>query len=325
MSMPTTILALGEVLWDVFPDGPRFGGAPANFACACAELGGTRVRSVLVSAVGDDELGTQARQRLADHGVETTHVASVSRPTGQVLVNLDSAGNASYRFIDDPAWDHLATTPQSLAIAKQADVIAFGTLGQRAVASRRAIRELLAASSPTCWRVLDINLRSPHWARETLVVSLTDANVLKLNDEELLMLATALGLSGGEAQVLQALLAQFSLRLIALTRGAHGSRLVLADGTTSAVGGRPIQVVDTVGAGDAFTAALVLGLTQGLPLDTLHHWASDVAAFVCTRSGGTPRFPNSLHASTNRLPSLDELATAPTKTAAVESTTSLDS
>lgn len=290
-----SVLAVGEVLWDVFPDGPRFGGAPANFACACAELGGGRVRTCLGSAVGRDDLGDEARKRLAEHGVDTTHLATVAAETGQVFVSLDPAGKASYRFIDDPAWDHLTATPDLLRTAATADVVCFGTLGQRATESREAVRSVVQASRPDCLRVLDINLRPPHWSADVLLDSLALANVAKLNDEELPLVAGVLGVSGDETAVLTHLLSRFALKLVALTRGANGSVLLAADGTRSERPAEAVTVIDTVGAGDAFTAALALGLAFGHPLDRTHCSAGETAAFVCTQSGGTPTFPPRLH------------------------------
>lgn len=290
-----TILALGEVLWDVFPDGPRFGGAPANFACACAELGGGSVRAVLGSAVGRDQLGNEARRRLGEHGVDTALVTTVAAETGQVLVSLDAAGKASYRFIDDPAWDHLTATPELLNTAGQADVICFGTLGQRAPESRDTIRAAVNATRPDALRILDINLRAPHWTADVLLDSLPLANVVKLNDEELPLVAGVLGIQGDETALLDQLRTRFNLKLVALTRGANGSLLLAADGTRSDLAGVPVAVVDTVGAGDAFTAALALGLAFGHPFAVTHRWAADTAAFVCTQPGGTPAFPTRFH------------------------------
>jgi fructokinase len=288
-----TILALGEVLWDVFPDGPRFGGAAANFACASAALGGDRVRVRLATAVGNDELGNEARRRLADRGVETDFVHAVEAETGQVLVSLDPAGMASYRFIDNPAWDHIPQTPELLHAAATADVVCFGTLGQWATTSRDTIRAAVRAARPDALRVLDINLRPPFWTPELVRDSLALANVLKLNDEELLQLAGVLGLSDSPDAFMQEVLQRYSLRLVALTRGANGAVLLAANGERSERPGVPVPVTDTVGAGDAFTAALALGLAHGLPLDHINHRAGEVAAFVCTQPGGTPAFPPS--------------------------------
>lgn len=294
MATPTTVLALGEVLWDVFQDGPRFGGAPANFACACAGLGRDRVRAALVSAVGNDPLGEEAVARLAAHGVDTSLVARTDRSTGQVFVTLDDAGRATYRFVEDPAWDHLTATPELLARAGGADVVYFGTLGQRGDVSRAAIRAAVAAAPPECIRILDLNLRPPHWSADVIRAGLEAANVLKLNDEELPTLAGVLGVGGAADELLRAILTRYSLRLIALTRGENGSVLLAGDGSRSDAPGVRVDVVDTVGAGDAFTAAVALGLAHGLPLERINRWAGEVAAFVCTQPGGAPAFPERL-------------------------------
>ena len=290
-----TVLAVGEVLWDLFPEGPRFGGAPANFACACAELGQRYVRVYLGSAVGRDELGDEARRRLTGHGVDGSHLTVNGHPTGRVFVVAGSNGKNDYRFSDDDAWDHISPTPQLLAIAAAADVVCFGTLGQRAAESRESIRAVVNATRPDCLRVLDINLRAPHWSPAVLLDSLALANVVKLNDEELPTVAGVLGVSGDDAAVLEHIRERFDLKLIVLTRGASGSRVHAADGTTDDRPGEPVEVVNTVGAGDAFTAALALGLEFGHPLTRTHAWAADVAAFVCTQPGGTCVFPPRLH------------------------------
>jgi fructokinase len=249
----------------------------------------------LGSAVGGDDLGDEARKRLAEHGVDTAHIRTVAAETGQVLVTLDAAGKASYRFIDDPAWDHLSATPELLNTAATADVVCFGTLGQRARESREVVRSVVNATRPDCLRVLDINLRAPHWSADVLLDCLALANVAKLNDEELPFVAGVLGVTGDETAVLTHLLSRFALTLIALTRGANGSLLLAADGTRSDLPAERVTVIDTVGAGDAFTAALALGLAFGHPLDDAHRRAAEAAAFVCTQPGGTPTFPPRLH------------------------------
>jgi fructokinase len=286
-----SILALGEVLWDVFPDGAKFGGAPANFACGCAGLGGPLARVALASAVGGDDLGQRAVERLAERGVDTALVATRDRPTGQVLVCLDAAGRPSYQFIPDPAWDHVPWGESLRTAASEADVVCFGTLGQWADESRRTIRAAVAAARPDALRILDINLRPPYWTPEVVVESLALANVLKLNDEELPILAGLLNVGGEPENVLRAVMARHGLRYAALTRGPNGAVLLAADGRRSETPGVSVAVADTVGAGDAFTAALALGLTHGRGLDAINAWATAVAAYVCTQPGGTPTFP----------------------------------
>lgn len=293
------ILALGEVLWDVFADGPRFGGAPANFACACAGLGRERVQVALATAVGRDELGNAAIQRLGEAGVLTTLVwvaddSVAGHPTGEVHVILDAQGLPRYRFVEDPAWDFIPWGNDLGDFGVQADLICFGTLAQRNSVSRQTIQRVLtdaAREKPAQLRIVDINLRSPFWDEEIIRQSFTFANILKLNDEELPIVARILGLDGSEEVVLAELLRRYRFRLIALTRGSRGSSLITSAGERDDRPGVPIDVIDTVGAGDAFTAVIALGLLHGLPLDRLHPWASKVAAFVCTQAGGTPRYP----------------------------------
>jgi fructokinase len=286
------VLAIGEVLWDVFPDGPRFGGAPANFACACARLGRDAVRVSLASAVGRDPLGIAAEEQLRHAGVGTHLLSRLDRPTGQVLVELAPDGQPQYRFADQPAWDDIRGTAELETASASADVICFGTLAQRAEPSRRTVFQLLAnVVRPNQLRVLDLNLRAPYWTESIIRQSLPLANVLKLNDEELPILARALDLRGRDEDILTALLDQFSFRTIALTRGPAGSILVSHTGERSERTGKRVTIADTVGAGDAFTAALTLGLAHRIPLAQLHDWAGRVAEYVCTQPGATPEFP----------------------------------
>ena len=292
--MVKTILAVGEVLWDVYDDGPRFGGAPANFACACAELGSGGGRVFLASAVGPDSLGDEARRQLVGHGVDVTHLATAGGETGQVIVKHDEQKKPTYRFIDDPAWDHIPTTPELLATATAADVLCFGTLGQWADTSRQTIRAAIRAANPSALRILDINLRPPFWTPDLIRDSLPLANVLKLNDEELPQVAEVLGVSGTPDDFTREVIRRYSLRLVALTRGPNGAVLTTPT-ERSEDAGTPVTAVDTVGAGDAYTAALALGLAHGWPLDRINRWACEVAAFVCTQLGATPTFPPEHH------------------------------
>ncbi|MEQ1825711.1 MAG: carbohydrate kinase [Pirellula sp.] len=286
-----TILALGEVLWDVFPDGPRFGGAPANFACACSALGNRSVRVHLASAVGKDELGRKALNQLQQHDVSTSLIYECDFETGQVIVTLNHDGKASYRFIDEPAWYHVPSTESLTAAATQADVLCFGTLGQWSNVSRMAIQHALHVADHNAIRIFDINLRPPFYSRDTILESLSNANVLKLNDEELPILASMLDLSGNEHELLDGIWNRYPLRLVALTKGANGAMLVNTSRERFVSSGIAVDVVDTVGAGDAFTAALAVGLANEMPLDRIVDWACSVAAYVCTQSGGTPTIP----------------------------------
>ena len=288
------VVGLGEILWDVFPDRATFGGAPANFACSAAGLAGARAPVAMAGAVGDDDLGRRALGELSSRGVDVGAVAVLGKPTGRVDVSLDSVGHASYAFAPDCAWDNVPWSEALEHLARETSAVCFGSLGQRGAGSRATIRRFLAVVPSPALRILDVNLRPPFWTPEVIRESLSLANVLKCNDDELPVVAQILGLTGSPERILRDLVARHGLRLAALTRGPHGSLLVATDGATSDLPGTPVEVVDTVGAGDAFTAAVTLGLLAGWPLARLHAHAERVAAFVCTRPGGTPPIPAEL-------------------------------
>jgi fructokinase len=290
MPSRSTVVALGEILWDVFPDGPKFGGAPANFACTTAELARDRMDVYIVGAVGNDDLGHKAIELLRSHGVNTTCVSQVAYPTGQVNVTLDNAGKPTFEIAENTAWDNLAWSDELAQLAARADAICFGTLAQRSPTSRETIRRFIQSTRPECLRVLDINLRPPFWSVRDVLASLTLANVLKLNDTELPAIAEMMGWDATKVDL--HMLALFhDLQVIALTRGADGAMLINADGERSDLPAQPTKIIDTVGAGDAFTAALAIGLLEGLTLEQINTWGNQVAAYACSQPGGTPYFP----------------------------------
>lgn len=278
------LVGLGEVLWDVFPDTAHFGGAPANFACHAAGLGGD---AWVVSAVGRDKLGDDALASLSAKNVHTLLLQRNEHPTGTVTVTLDAAKQASYVFAADPAWDHLAWNSSVALLAKKCQAVCYGTLAQRAPTSRRTVREFLENTSADCLRIFDVNLRQSFYSREVIETSLGFANVFKLNHDEVPVVAELLGLPKDEKAFVAAVAERFELHTVALTRGAAGSLLWhkhMFDEKTAP----KVAVVDTVGAGDSFTAALAIGLLRGEPLERIHQRAVDVAAFVCTKPGATP-------------------------------------
>jgi fructokinase len=287
------VVGLGETLWDVFPDGAVWGGAPGNVACHAAGLG---AESFMVSGVGCDELGERGIAALESHGINCRHVQRDPRhPTGMVTVSLGPAGDASYVFASDTAWDHLAWEPSLGDLAARAGAICFGTLGQRAEESRQTIRRFLTAAEQAV-RVFDVNLRQAFYSPELIRESLALANVLKLNDDELPVVAAACGVTVDDSvSAVREVAERHGLRLAALTRGAAGSVLV-ADGVVSTRPAEARTIVDTVGAGDAFTAAVVMGLLGGRPLETMHDHAARLAAFVCGHRGATPRIHADLRA-----------------------------
>jgi fructokinase len=286
--MTGAVLGLGELLWDMLPSGAQLGGAPANFALHVAALG---LSAGVVTRVGADALGETARQRLADRGLLTDLVQTdPTLPTGTVAVSLSAAGVPQY-VIDEPvAWDRIAVTAEARAAASTAAAVCFGSLAQRHAASREAIQALVAAAPPSAWRLFDVNLRQHYYERHTIETSLKLANVLKVNDQELPVIAGVAGVSGTIEQCMEGLAEQFGLGLVAVTRGDGGS-LLLREGRSSDHPGHPAAVKDTVGAGDAFAAALCVGLLKGMTLDEMNDRANRLAAFVCESEGATPVLP----------------------------------
>jgi fructokinase len=280
------VVGLGEILWDLLPDGKQLGGAPANFAYHTQSLG---ARGVVASCVGDDELGRLIVARLVELGLDIQHVAVDERhPTGTVSVELDAGGKPRYTIHKNVAWDFIPSTPALLDLAARADAVCYGSLCQRSEVSRRTVRAFLESTRPDCLRVFDINLRQSFYGPEIVDAMLSLSNVMKLNDEELPVVARLLSISGTEPDILRALGDRYGLRLIALTKGACGSLLWTPGATSSHPGIRPPRIVDTVGAGDAFTAALAMGLLRGNLLDQINADANRLASYVCSQPGATP-------------------------------------
>jgi fructokinase len=284
------IIALGEVLWDIFPDGARFGGAPANFASHIALLGGS---VTMASAVGDDERGHKAISILRSVGVDTGLVQILpGSQSGSVSVELDSAGKPTFTIHENSAWDSLAWSPELAQRIEEVNSIYFGTLGQRSSLSRATIRR--AAQHAAAYgipRILDVNLRRPFFDDAMIRDSIALASILKLSDEELSAVVSASGLSisrdATPETILRALLKHFGLDLVVMTRGAQGALLVTPTGTFDQPG-IPVEVVSTVGAGDSFTAAFLLGVLHNRPFDEILRSACTRASEVCTIAGAVP-------------------------------------
>jgi fructokinase len=288
--MPFQIVGIGEILWDVFPDQDRFGGAPCNFACSASELAGSEANVHFVGAVGEDSYGKRGEDSLRARGVNTKSVQSHKTPTGRVTVNLDESGAASYVFDSESAWDFLSWNLELEQLASKCDAVCFGTLGQRGAVSKKTIRQFVEAVPHSSLKVLDINLRAPYFDERLILESIALANVLKLNESELPVVATACNCSGSEAAVLSQLAERFKLETIALTKGESGA-VLLSRGEWSQLPSLAVQIADTVGAGDAYTAAMVLGLLSGNDVESINRKAIEVASFVCTQSGATMPFP----------------------------------
>ena len=289
MSKPA-ILSCGEVLWDLFPDGPRFGGAPANFACHAAVLGGG---VSLLSAVGEDVRGGDAFSILQNFGIDTSLIQmTFDAPTGSVGVSLDAAGKPTFDIKADSAWDRIAWNAILASRIDGMDAIYFGTLGQRSGISRATIQRVLGlAKAKGLLRVLDVNLRPPFFDAALIRESLALASVLKLSDDELPEVAAACGtaMADNPENTLRTLLLHHQLDLVAMTRGADGALLV-SETETVYQPGIPVLVRDTVGAGDSFTAALTMGLLRDDPLSVIALAACATASAVCAQSGAVPEF-----------------------------------
>jgi len=277
-----TIFSLGEILWDIFPEGKKIGGAPANVAFYLSRLG---ENPVLISRVGEDSFGEEALSVCQNCSLKTDFIQEDEvHCTGKVNVHLDSQGVPRFEIQDNVAWDFIEESPLISLAIKEADAVCFGTLAQRHEKSRTTIRRLLEQTRTDCLKVLDLNLRFPYFDKELIEASLRMADVLKLNSDELAIVSELFSLNGVELELLRILLEKFSLQLVALTAGEKGS-ILLSHKEKSLHSGYSVPVVDTVGAGDAFTAALVHGLLSGLELDEINDFANRLASLVCTKKG----------------------------------------
>lgn len=314
-SAPT--LAIGELLWDLIPSGARLGGASTNFAVLSARLGDY---AALISCIGDDPLGHKAAERLADLASTPGTKAhldlsgiqlSRTLPTGTVGVSLDPDGRPQYEIHNPVAWDAILVSQPLLEMAQSAAVICFGTLAQRHDISRHSIRTLIEAAGPQCVRVCDLNLRAPFCSAEVIRWCIAHADVLKISDEELPEVARLLGepaiatgfppataddeaLTAAATACAQALLSFApQCRLVSITLGPHGSLLADRSGTYRHKG-FVVDVVDTVGAGDAFTAGLVHAYIRGASLAQISEVSNLCGSHVASQSGATPELPESL-------------------------------
>lgn len=277
------VVGIGEILWDMLPQGKQLGGAPANFAYHVCRLGGN---GWAVSAISDDPLGNEINEILSTKNLHTA-LAEVSAPTGTVQVTLDAAGVPSYDITENVAWDMIPFTPALEEMAKETEAVCFGTLAQRSEISRNTIMKFISCMPADSLKVYDINLRQNYYSEEIISRSLEVSDILKINDEELETVSALFGLEGTQTERCRALIERFSLKLVILTKGDKGSDVVTALAEHSVVPGK-IEVADTVGAGDAFTAAFVVSYLRGESLAEAHEKAGEVSSYVCTKSGAMP-------------------------------------
>ncbi|MFZ1086712.1 MAG: carbohydrate kinase [Terracidiphilus sp.] len=287
------ILGMGEVLWDLLPDGPRLGGAPANFTVMAARLGN---HAVLLSRLGRDELGGEAVERLKQLSADASVLQlDEEHETGRVTVAFEG-GQPQYTIHQPAAWDFLALTDKWLELAEKADALCFGSLAQRSEASRQTIQTLVEKAPASCVRVFDVNLREPFYSAEIIQQSLELASVLKMNDTEAPLVLSLLGLPVEESCSLKSgaerILREFpSLQMVAVTRGGHGS-LLATRAESDEHPGISVKVADTIGAGDAFTAAMTHSLLRGASLAKVNEAGNCWGAWVASQAGGMPELPN---------------------------------
>ena len=286
------VVGIGEVLWDVLPEGKKLGGAPANFACHVSRFG---LNGLVISAVGKDKPGDEIinifNQKRLEYQLERTDF-----PTGTVEVTLDNAGVPQYDIKENVAWDNIPFTEGIRQIASRTQAVCFGSLAQRSQNSRRSINAFLDSmpDSEDSLKVFDINLRQNFYSEEIVREFLSKCNILKINDEELLIVKDLLSLRGrSQEELCNELMALGNLRMLILTCGTKGSMVFSQEGI-SVLGTPTVQVADTVGAGDSFTAAFISSLIKGKTVREAHQTAVNVSAYVCTQQGAMPPLPKSL-------------------------------
>lgn len=280
------VVGLGELLWDLLPAGKQLGGAPANFAYITSLLGDDGIPA---SRLGQDALGAEAIRRLIELALPTEFIQiDAEHATGTVKVEVDRTGQPCFEISESVAWDFLDWTPQWQKLAQQADAVCFGSLAQRSERSRSTIRRFLLALKPAAARVFDVNLRQNFYSKEVLAESMKLATIVKLNHEELPRIMHLFEVEHrGEQDSAQRLLSSHDLKLICVTRGNGGSLLVSQDECSEHPGFK-VKVVDTVGAGDAFTAALAHGYLRKTPLAQINDIANRIGAWVASQPGATP-------------------------------------
>ena len=286
------VVGMGEALWDVLPEGKKIGGAPANFAYHVSQFG---LPSCVVSAVGDDLLGKEILENFTSKGLKF-HIDTVPYPTGTVQVEIAQAGIPQYEIKENVAWDNIPYTASLENIASRTGAVCFGSLAQRNVVSRNTINRFLDAmpQDENSLVVFDVNLRQGFYNKEILCNSMKRCNILKINDEELVTVSRMFGYPGIDLQdKCWILLGKYNLKMLILTCGINGS-YVFTPGNVSFQPTPKVEVADTVGAGDSFTAAFISSILRGKSVAEAHRLAVETSAFVCTRQGAMPILPASI-------------------------------
>lgn len=290
--MNDIVVGMGEALWDVLPEGKKIGGAPANFAYHVSQFG---LPSCVVSAVGDDALGKEIIENFTSKGLNQL-IAEVPYPTGTVQVEIDPAGVPQYEIKENVAWDNIPYTAHLEMLAEKTKAVCFGSLAQRNVVSRNTINRFLDAmpQNEDTLVVFDVNLRQGFYNKEILCNSMKRCNILKINDEELVTVSRMFGYPGIDLQdKCWILLGKYNLKMLILTCGINGS-YVFTPGNVSFHPTPKVEVADTVGAGDSFTAAFIASILKGKSVQEAHSTAVQTSAFVCTKKGAMPTLPSEL-------------------------------
>ena len=290
--MKGIVIGMGEALWDVLPEGKKIGGAPANFAYHVSQFG---LPSCVVSAVGDDALGKEIIENFTSKGL-THQIDTVPYPTGTVQVEIDQAGIPQYEIKENVAWDNIPYTAMLEQLAEKTKAVCFGSLAQRNIVSRNTINRFLdaipAENNPLI--VFDVNLRQGFYNKDILCNAMKRCNILKINDEELVTVSRMFGYPGIDLQdKCWILLGKYNLQMLILTCGINGS-YVFTPGNVSFQPTPKVEVADTVGAGDSFTAAFISNILKGRPVAEAHQCAVRTSAYVCTKKGAMPILPPEL-------------------------------
>ena len=288
----TIVVGMGEALWDMLPEGKKIGGAPANFAYHVSQFG---LDSRVVSAVGEDDLGKEILENFREKNLNCM-IETVPYPTGTVQVELDVNGVPCYDIREGVAWDNIPFTTALEGLARRTCAVCFGSLAQRSVVSRETINRFLDVmpDGEGQYKIFDINLRQGFYTKEILCNSMSKCNILKINDEELVTVSRMFGYPGIDLQdKCWILLAKYNLKMLILTCGVNGS-YVFTPGNVSFVETPMVEVADTVGAGDSFTATFVAAILRGKPVGEAHKLAVEASAYVCTQNGAMPVLPDSL-------------------------------
>ena len=289
---PRYVVGLGEVLWDVLPEGKKLGGAPANFAYHAGQFLGMD-STIAVSALGEDKLADETIEALKEHGLNDL-LPRVPYPTGTVQVQLDEQGIPTYDIKENVAWDNIPFDDDIAEIARNCRAVCFGSLAQRNVVSRETIQKFLDATPADCLKIFDINLRQQFYTQEILRESFQRCNILKINDEELVLIGRMFGYPGLDIEnKCWLILGKYNLDMLVLTCGTNGS-YVFTPGHVSFQETPKVKVADTVGAGDSFTGSFVGSILNGKSVPEAHRTAVQVSAYVCTQNGAMPTYPEEL-------------------------------